>query len=190
MLHHLDELKDKLLILCDASMRKAQGLAFLLIMMEFTNHRLDCIKILQLHDHEGEEEHGYLESSLTELEYVSIVNTKPDLPVQMTDTKTLIDCTKRLRILRNLEKHFRFANDLSRLQDVCDEIDQINAFLNETRYAHTIKTFCSQQKINAYHTVERNISNFLKRVKAKDENLYYQLKAHIKLGYQCAWVDD
>jgi DNA integrity scanning protein DisA with diadenylate cyclase activity len=78
--------------------------------------------------------------------------------------------------------------DYARLDEVLSELDALNRYLDEAAGSHGIKTFFHEQAIKDYHAVEVDIRRFLKRLKPLNEDLYWQLKAHLKIGFQCAWV--
>ncbi len=190
MFNYTSELKSSLLSVCTVRMLKTHGLAYVLIMMDYANYYQDCIKIIRMHSPGEDEYYGFDEANLTELDFVEVRDGIPEIPLPKTDYKTLNQLTKTIFNLRILEKQLRRNNDTARLNDVVAEIDKINAYLEDSTNVMGITTFCTEQRIKDYHTVEKNVRNFLLCVKKIDEPLYWQLKAHIKLGYQCAWVED
>lgn len=190
MLHHTDYFIDQLPKVCTKAMQKSQGMAYLQILMQFPNCYLDCLRLSLMHNCPEQDSTELLESCLADLDYISFCNGNPALPIQITDIKTLKDIHQRFIKLRELEKLYRRNCDDARLQEVLAEIDQLNAFLEDTYGAKGIKTFLDEQHNKAFRAVDKALNYFLDNVKKRDENLYWQLKAHLHIGTQCAWIDD
>jgi len=190
MLHHTPDLNAQMLSICTGRMLQAHGLAYLQILMHYTNSYLDCLRLLSLLDPAAEDGNIYDEADLNELDYVEIRSGRPDFPIQLTDMKTLRAIQKRFARLRELEKLYRQNHDDARLCVILTEIDRLNLYLAETYGLNGIKTFVDEQRAKAIHTVTTEIRYFLKNIKKRDANLYYMLMAHLRIGTKCIWVDD
>ena len=190
MLQRTLDLNAQVLSICTHRMSQAHGLAYLQILMHYTNCYLDCLRLMLLMKQPQDGENPLDELSLQEPEYMSVSTGRPDLPIELTYMKTLHSISKRFVKLRELEKRYRANHDDARLSDVLEEIDQLNAFLAETYGPTGIKTFVDEQRAKAYNTIKREIKYFLKNVKKRDETLYWQLKAHLHIGLKCIWMDD
>ncbi len=190
MLNHTPDLKAQILQSCTRRMLQAHGLAYLQIMMQYTNCYLDCLRLMLLLDQLEECPADSDEFCLKQLEYVDIVSGFPELPIELTDLKALQQIQNRFAKLRELEKLHKQNHDDPKLDEVQNEIEQLNNILAETYGPKGIKNFLNEQRAKAIHTVTTDIRYFLKNIKKRNENLYYKLKAHLRIGAKCAWLDD
>jgi hypothetical protein len=190
MLHHTPDLYAQMLSICTGRMLQAHGLAYLQILMHYTNCYLDCLRLTLLHKPPQDCGNAMDELCLQEPEYMHISNVSPDLPIKLTDMETVYDIQKRFAKLRELEKLYRQNHDDARLSIILTEIDRLNLYLEETFGPYGIKNFVDEQRAKAKNTIKREIKYFLNNIKKRNETLYWQLKAHLHIGLKCIWMDD
>jgi len=190
MKHQANELYDSILHTCTQRMLHSRGCTYICILMHYLNRNIRCTQLRLMLENKAEEVHEYCIAALADMDCIQFINGKPELPIEMTDRKTLYAISRRFVVLRNLESEYRQNCDLTCLQEVTDEIDFLNSYLEETTGPGGIKNFCHQLDVKDYHAVEADIRRFLLKVKKRNETLYWQLKAHLHIGMKCAWLDD
>lgn len=110
-----------------------------------------------------------------------------ELPIEMTDMRTLAECREWLRQLNEEEEQLEEWNDFGRLQDIRDEKQSILAFIHEcVTAAGKIKTMRSKQ-YDDYRAVLKTLNRTVKEIALTEPDLVPYINEHLVIGVYCQW---
>jgi len=190
MLHHTDYFNTRLLAFYPGMVRKPHGLEYILILIHYVNQDIHVFRLKVMVDPPlwkttEEDYRQYLVEN-----YMSIVMGSPDTPIEKKDYQTIMDVNRRIARLRELEQIKASYHDYGALKDIRTEIDKLNFYLENDYGIRDDNDKLKKLILTAYHSVDMDVRRFLQHVMKQDEQFYWQIKAHLRIGMVCTCIDD
>ncbi|MCK9336107.1 MAG: hypothetical protein M0Q99_12440 [Candidatus Cloacimonetes bacterium] len=137
------------------------------------------------------ERYQYLaRQSKTELESSNLYISPAEMRIAMIDDRGLKEVSKRLNVLIEIEAELRINNDLAALDDVLEEKEQLQQYLQEVlSYTGSIRSF-SNSESKAAAAVSKAITRCLDSIHDVEPALAEYLSKHIEKSNRICFLPE
>lgn len=173
--------------------RKSKPLKGDKILLELVYHPDQLIHSSQLNNLFNEQGRGKQEfADMANPDEESLINIGfgwCELPIEITDKRTLTECRKRLRQLAQEEEELEDWNDFGRLQDIRDEKQQILEFIKLcVSSSGKIKSLFNKQ-YNDYQAILKTLNRSIEKIGLSEPDLVPYIREHLVIGVYCQWKE-
>lgn len=112
-----------------------------------------------------------------------------ELPIEMTDMRTLTECWIKLRQLAEQEAILEDWNDLARLDEIRDEKQQILDFVRSCVNKNGKIKCLRNKQYDDYRAVLKTLNRTKAEIAKLDPELLAYIEEHLVIGVYCQWKE-